>query len=244
MENEIVLKQINGEATANSREVAERFDKQHKHVLDKIELAIKNFNSAEKSAQYFILGNYTDSSGKSNKEYLLTRDGFSLIVMSFTGDKAFNWKIKYIDAFNKMESLLKEQGSKALPTTYKEALIQLLETVEKNEQLEAENKVLLPKATYHDEVLSKDGLITTTLVAKDLGLPSAAKLNQVMFLNEIIYKAKDGVWHPYSKFEWLITDKYADYKSYEQEHSKPCLKWTELGRQWIIENYKEWSEKI
>jgi phage regulator Rha-like protein len=65
MENEIILKEVNGEVTANSREVAERFGKQHKHVLEKIELAIKNFNSAEKSAQYFMLSNYIDSSGKS-----------------------------------------------------------------------------------------------------------------------------------------------------------------------------------
>jgi len=243
MDNEIILKEIEGKVRVSSREVAERFEKQHKHVLDKIELAIKNFNSAEKSAQYFLLDNYNDSSGKSNKEYLLTRDGFSLIVMSFTGDKAFEWKIKYIDAFNKMEEQLKSQN-KALPTTYKEALIQLLETVEKNEQLEEERKVLLPKASYHDEVLNKEGLITTTIIAKDLGLTSAAKLNQVMYMNKIIYKKADGTWCPYAEYEWLITEEYADYKSYEKEHSKPCLKWTERGRQWIVNNYNEWVQKV
>lgn len=179
-----------------------------------------------------------------NKDYLLTRDGFSLIVMSFTGEKAFNWKIKYIEAFNKMEEMLKDQNNKALPSTYKEALIQLLEQVEKNEQLEAENKVLLPKAEYHDEVLNKEGLISTTVVAKDLGLSSAAKLNQLMFLNKILFKNKEGLWCPYSEYEWLITDKYADYKSYEQKNSKPCLKWTELGRQWIIHNYDRWLSKV
>lgn len=70
--------------------------------------------------------------------------------MGFTGQKADVWKLKYIDAFNKMEEQLKSQNNMALPTTYKEALIQLLEQVEKNEQLEEERKILLPKADYHD----------------------------------------------------------------------------------------------
>ena len=170
----------------------------------------------------------------------MTRDGFSLVVMGFTGNNAIEWKLKYIDAFNKMEEELRKQSSKGLPTTYKEALLQLLEQVEKNEKLEEERKILLPKADYHDEVLKKDGLITTTVVAKDLGFKSAAKLNQIMFLNNIIFKNKSGTWCPYADYEWLITDGYADYQSYENEHSKPCLKWTEKGRKWIVENYNKW----
>ena len=35
--------------------------------------------------------------------YLMTRDGFSLLVMGFTGQKALEWKLKYIEAFNYME---------------------------------------------------------------------------------------------------------------------------------------------
>ena len=174
----------------------------------------------------------------------MNRDGFSLIVMGFTGKKALDWKLKYIDAFNKMEEELKRQSSKVLPTTYKEALLQLLEQVEKNEKLEEERKVLLPKADYHDEVLNKDGLITTTVVAKDLGLRSAAKLNQVMFLNKIIYKSKSGTWCPYADYEWLIVDGYADYKSYNEEKAVPCLKWTEKGRKWIVENYDAWIKNL
>lgn len=244
MESEIILKEVNGEVTANSREVAERFDKRHSDVLEKIANLEEEIQPTENSARYFIPSEYADLKGENRKEYLLTRDGFSLIVMGFTGKKALKWKLKYIEAFNKMEELLKDQNNKALPTTYKEALLQLIEQVEKNEELEAENKVLLPKATYHDEVLNNSELIATTIIAKDLGLPSAAKLNQVMYLNKIIFKNSSGTWCPYAEYEWLITDKFADYKSYTQEHSKPCLKWTELGRQWIINNYNEWLKNI
>lgn len=98
---------------------------------------------------------------------------------------------------------------------------------------------LIPKAEYHDNVLNKDGLITTTVIAKDLGLRSAKKLNEIMHINGIIYK-KDNAWCPYADYEWLVQEEYADYQSYENEHSKPCLKWTEKGRKWIVENYDKW----
>lgn len=65
-----------------------------------------------------------------------------------------------------------------------------------------------------------------------------------MFLNKVIYKNKSGTWCPYADFEWLIKDGYCDYKSYEQEHANPCLKWTEKGRKWIVENYRIWCENI
>ena len=252
--DEIILKNENGQVLASSREVAEKFGKQHNSVLKTIYgenrkgehingLADEILASGNPLTKYFIESEY-ENRGKKYKECLMTRDGFSLVVMGFTGNSAIEWKLKYIDAFNKMEEELRKQSSKALPTTYKEALLQLLEQVEKNEKLEEERKILLPKADYHDEVLKKDGLITTTVVAKDLGFKSAAKLNQIMFLNNIIFKNKSGTWCPYADYEWLITEKYADYQSYENEHSKPCLKWTEKGRKWIVENYNSWVMKL
>ena len=239
--DEIMLRNKNGQVWASSRDIAEKFGKNHKDVLESVRNLMAE-NSAVKNM--FVLAEYVNSRGRKYDEYLINRDGFSLLVMGFTGKKALDWKLKYIEAFNKMEEALRNQSTKALPTTYKEALLQLLEEVEKNEKLEEERKVLLPKADYHDEVLNKQGLITTTVVAKDLGFKSAAKLNQVMFLNNIIFKNKSGTWCPYAEYEWLITEGYADYQSYENEHSNPCLKWTEKGRKWIIENYNNWVMKL
>lgn len=93
--------------TVSSREVAEDFGKRHTHVLDNIKSLIENIDSAENSAQYFWESTYKDSSGKTNKEYLLTRDGFSLLVMGFSGVEAMRWKLNYIKAFNEMEKELK-----------------------------------------------------------------------------------------------------------------------------------------
>lgn len=101
----------NGVLVADSLEVADRFGKSHKNVLQTITNTITNL-AAEFSAtnaeseDYFILAEYQNR-GKTYKKYLLTRDGFSLLVMGFTGPAALHWKLLYIEAFNKMEQALR-----------------------------------------------------------------------------------------------------------------------------------------
>lgn len=94
----------NNQIVVSSRMVAEKFSKRHTHVLDSIKQLI---SSAEKSAEWFCRSSYKDSSGKTNVEYLMNRDGFSLLVMGFTGTEALKWKIEFINAFNAMETELK-----------------------------------------------------------------------------------------------------------------------------------------
>lgn len=101
----------NGVLVADSLEVAERFGKSHKNVLQTIDNLVTNL-AAEFSAtnaepeSYFIPSDYQNR-GKTYKKYLLTRDGFSLLVMGFTGPAALHWKLLYIEAFNKMEQALR-----------------------------------------------------------------------------------------------------------------------------------------
>ena len=108
----------NKQAVTTSLILAEAFEKQHKHVLEAISSKI---NSAENSAQYkkmFAEATYTDKSGKQNKMYYLNRDGFTFIAMGFTGKKADEFKLKYIEAFNKMEQVVRQE----LPQTPEEKL--------------------------------------------------------------------------------------------------------------------------
>ncbi len=108
----------------SSRVIAQNFEKDHKEIIYSIEGRedstgkIKN-NSLMKQLsesgishleKYFIKSSYT-SRGKEYTEYLLTRDGFTLLVMGFTGKKALEWKLKYIEAFNKMEAFIREKQS-------------------------------------------------------------------------------------------------------------------------------------
>ena len=104
----------------SSLQVAENFGKQHKHVLEAIEKI-----TAENSAvtEMFYETTYKTGTGRNYKMYLMTRDGFSLLVMGFTGKDALDWKIKYIQAFNAMERQIKD----GLPSTPEEKLDLLVE---------------------------------------------------------------------------------------------------------------------
>ncbi|MDE6666297.1 MAG: Rha family transcriptional regulator [Ruminococcus sp.] len=101
--NEITITNTNGVLTVSSLQVAKDFGKQHKDVLEKITL-LRAENSAVTSM--FIESTYKAGTGKTYKCYDITRDGFSLLVMGFTGKKALEWKLKYIEAFNSMERQL------------------------------------------------------------------------------------------------------------------------------------------
>lgn len=106
----INIQNKDGVAVVSSRVVAYDFDKRHDHVLRDINNIIES-NTTQNWGLLFIESQYKASNGKMNKEYLLTRDGFSLLVMGFTGKEALQWKLQYIEAFNKMEEQIKQQNN-------------------------------------------------------------------------------------------------------------------------------------
>ena len=99
------------QAVTTSLQVAQNFGKEHKHVLE----SIKNL-AAENSAtkNMFVVGTYMNR-GKEYPMFYMNRDGFSLLAMGFTGKKALQFKLKYIDAFNQMEKQLQQQKPLSLP---------------------------------------------------------------------------------------------------------------------------------
>lgn len=111
----------NGVLLASSRDIAEDFGKEHKEVINAIEGrvdpdgTIKNkgliqnlFDGGISHLEDFFIKGFYFSRGKKYTEYLLTRDGFTLLVMGFNNtEKTLKWKLKYIEAFNKMEKALK-----------------------------------------------------------------------------------------------------------------------------------------
>lgn len=99
----------NGVLVADSLEVADRFGKRHTHVLRSIDDLINQLESqsTQNWADYFIPDDYQDNKNRTQRRFKLTRDGFSLLVMGFTGPAALHWKLLYIEAFNKMEQALR-----------------------------------------------------------------------------------------------------------------------------------------
>lgn len=181
--SEIILKEINGEILTSSRDVADRFKKKHAEVMYAIEGRVDSSGKVKNNgllmsgnsqlSNLFNKVEYLDSMNRTKYEYLMNRDGFSLLAMGFTGKEALEWKLKYIEAFNKMEDALKKQVEKALPTTYKEALQQLLEQVEQNELLLEKNEKLEPLARFAEHVTESSNAI-------DIGEFSKVVKNEVI----------------------------------------------------------------
>ena len=126
---DIILSTQNGEPVASSRQIAENFGKEHKHVLD----AVKNLVAENSAAKSMFYETTFENRGKQYPMYLMNRDGFSLLVMGFTGKAALEWKLKYIQAFNEME---KKLATPQMPKLSKElqALFLLDDRTQRQEQ--------------------------------------------------------------------------------------------------------------
>lgn len=107
MNNLVVLR--DRQAVTDSLKVAEVFEKQHRHVLEKARNLTAE-NSAVKNM--FVETTYINKRGQKQPIIYMNRDGFTLIAMGFTGKKAMEFKLKYIEAFNKMEQQIRNQSER------------------------------------------------------------------------------------------------------------------------------------
>ena len=112
-----MITERDGIPVTTSRAVAEQFGKQHKNVIRDIETLISQLKIEPATADFaelnFIQIDQPDAQGKPRPAYLLTRDGFTLLAMGFTGAKAVQFKVAYINAFNRMERLIRGGGVSA-----------------------------------------------------------------------------------------------------------------------------------
>ncbi|EOK04015.1 Rha family transcriptional regulator [Enterococcus faecalis] len=135
MENLVIMK--NQEAVTTSLQVAETFNKNHRDVLAAIDDLKEGV--AENYADLFYEDSYIHPQNKQKyRQIIMNRDGFTLLAMGFTGQKALKFKLKYIEAFNRME---KEIQQPKLPTSKRElALLALSANEETNERVDVIEK--------------------------------------------------------------------------------------------------------
>ena len=172
-----VVFERDGEVFANSRDVAASFGKRHDAVLRDIA------NLMEKASE-LRLHNFVETSTvtampnggtREDRCFDMDRDGFSLLVMGFTGKKALEWKLRYIEAFNSMETELRSRAHgtedlvKALadPNTVRAVLLNYAEKVI---ALEGEVASQKPKVEALNRISSADGSMCITDAAKTLQL--------------------------------------------------------------------------
>ena len=118
MLNPLGLIEKDGRVLVSSVDVAEHFEKRHKNVIRAIENIAKNDKGF--TELNFEPSEYIDPTGRKLPSYYMTRDGFTLLVMGFTGYKAMEWKVKYIKAFNAMEEYIAKQAEAAAALPPKE----------------------------------------------------------------------------------------------------------------------------
>ena len=136
---DVVITRKDGELVVTSRQVAEDFEKEHSKVIRTIEHLFQGIaKSGDTPSKYFIMDSYENEQNKQKYiQYLITQRGFSLLVMGFTGEKALQWKLKYIEAFNKMEQAIKN------PYTHLSKEVQAIFALDhKHQKLESEVKEL------------------------------------------------------------------------------------------------------
>lgn len=149
--NEIQIKYVNDQLLVTSLQVAKDFNKNHQHVMRDIRKLIDG--GVQNWTDLFHEDSYIHEQNKQEYPmYLMTRDGFTLLAMGFTGKDALEWKMKYIQAFNEMERKLND------PMFLVKKSMKYLE--EKCNALLEENQEMKPKALFADAVsTSKESIL-------------------------------------------------------------------------------------
>lgn len=192
---ETLVKIENNQIVTDSRSVAEHFGKRHNDVTE----VIRKLLATEKSVTKMFHKSKFEYRGQEFPMYLMNRDGFSLLVMGFTGAKALEWKLRYIDAFNEMEKQLVNKNTLVLPdfTNPVEAARAWANEYEAKQKALTENAVMQPKADFYDTVANTESLFSMADVAKTLDM-GIGRNKLFAFLRDKGILDKDN--HPYQKY--------------------------------------------
>lgn len=241
--NELVFENKD-QVVTSSRNIARDFEKEHRNVIRDIERLLKN----EQAQELFYETYYTHPQNKQvYRQFLMNRDGFTLLVMGFTGRKAMQFKLKYIKAFNDMEKQLESinQPSYMIVDPIERAEKWIAEQRER-QQLETKNAMLEqrvaesePIITYVDEILKSTDLLVTTQIADDYGM-SAIAFNRLLHKHGVQYKM-NGQWLLYGQYKGLgyTKSETRDYTRRDGSIGTSLLtKWTQKGRLFLYEFLK------
>ena len=155
IQSEVVYKTNRGTPVTDSVKVARVFEKQHKNVMKSIRNIL---GSAQNLAnqKWFAETTYTDAQGKRQPMFLMNRDGFSLLTMSLTGEKAMAFKVAFIEQFNRMEQAIKELApvTPAIPQTFAQALRLAAEQAETIEAQQKQLEAQAPKVAFATAIIN------------------------------------------------------------------------------------------
>jgi Rha family phage regulatory protein len=167
-ERQPVVNIVDGEAMADSRDVAAFFGKEHKHVLEKIRGL--DCSDAFRRSNFRPFKN-NDLTGDSTSHVAMTKDGFAFVVLGFTGSKAARFKEAYIHQFNAMEAELRGRPPLNPATLLNSAAslrVLLLASAERELELQGQVEDMRPQIQAFDRIAQSDGSFCITDAAKTL----------------------------------------------------------------------------
>lgn len=259
------LKDDSKEVVTDSLHVAEVFGKKHHHVMDSIKALIAEIKSPEvsgfcKSADtsVFLEDSYSVAGNKRKyPKYYMNKDGFTLLVMGFTGKKALQFKLKYIEAFNAMEKQLKqlaEQPVQQINTDQDKMVSKLLNYVDflesKLDELTGKLKEpvesvkqLLPDVSVFEQIYQKRGKVLASDIGQVLGLSNGwqagRRLNELLAAAGVLEKTMTfnkygnhvSAWKISEAFSYLYSENRAFHMDTQNGQQ---LFWTPEGAMWAV----------
>ncbi|EAL3231100.1 hypothetical protein A8N11_05915 [Campylobacter coli] len=216
----VVFEVVGDEIFANSLQIAEVFEKDHSNVLK----AIDKLPNDEFKSSNFKYDSYFDKKSEQRRMINLTRDAFSLLVMGFTGEKAYKWKIEFIKAFNEMEKRLRNiEYEKHDKLAFRQSLGYKSQLKQQKEKYENKIKALKYDLEHKKELsfkrkLSKEELLELRkILARDYGILCIKEWEMSLVAEKI---GKDTVFKAVlNKLEKEL--KYwQNYEEYEEKWKK------------------------
>ena len=212
----MVYKTEKGTPVTDSLKVARVFGKQHKNVMQQVRNLL---GSAENSAHknWFYKSTYLDAQGKQQPLFVMNRDGFSLLAMSLTGEKALQFKVAFIDLFDKMEKAIAgvQTTTPAIPKTFAEALRL---AASQQEQIEEQQRLIEAKEKQIEE--SAPRVLFSQAVESAESSILIGELAKILCQNGIAIGEK-------RLFQWMRENEYLC--SFGERYNQPTQRATEMG---------------
>ena len=206
----VILNPVNGKKipTVSSLQVAEIFGKRHDHVLRDIRQVLTQVPEIFIKSNFGVF-EYPVRRGFGTemvKAYLLSKDGFTLLTMGYTGEKAMKFKVAYINRFNEMEDQLANRvpddpTSLGLPDFRNpvEAAKAWALAIEEKQEVEGRLAIAEPKAAVYDEVVAPNVLTLTDFCRRLEGVNLMAVKRSLCMAN-VFYVAPDGGYRVYARY--------------------------------------------
>ncbi|EAL2285492.1 hypothetical protein B7T29_05220 [Campylobacter coli] len=223
----VVFEVVGDEIFANSLQIAEVFEKDHSNVLK----AIDKLPNDEFKSSNFKYDSYFDKKSEQRRMINLTRDAFSLLVMGFTGEKAYKWKIEFIKAFNEMEKRLRNiEYEKHDKLAFRQSLGYKSQLAQQKEKYENKIKALQYDLEKKKELsfkrkLSKEELLELRkILARDYGMICIKEWEYMLFAESVSGKnyklEKENDFCIYKSIKDSFNSKLDYYKNYEEYEEK------------------------